>query len=53
MSHTRWRTRLAKALDASPTVESNGDESAFVFAPRRDGEGPSGGNAPAGSPSAA
>ncbi|MFP8943164.1 helix-turn-helix domain-containing protein [Streptomyces fenghuangensis] len=46
-------TRLAKALDASLTVELNGDESAFVFAPRRDGDGPSGGNAPPGRSSAA
>jgi hypothetical protein len=41
-------TRLAKALDASLTVELDGDGSAFVFAPRRDGDGPSGGNAPPG-----
>ncbi|MGK5497691.1 helix-turn-helix domain-containing protein [Streptomyces sp. URMC 125] len=46
-------TRLAKALDASLTVELDGDESAFVFAPRRDGDDPSGGNAPTGRPSAA
>ncbi|WP_372445144.1 hypothetical protein [Streptomyces verrucosisporus] len=46
-------TRLTKALDASPAAELDGDESAFVFAPRRDGDGPSGGNAPPGHSSVA
>ncbi|MFP8960977.1 helix-turn-helix domain-containing protein [Streptomyces nanhaiensis] len=46
-------TRLAKALDASLTVELDGDASAFVFTPHSGGDGPSGGNAPSGRSSAA
>lgn len=34
-------TRLAKALDASLTIDLDGDASAFVFTPHEDGRRPS------------
>jgi DNA-binding XRE family transcriptional regulator len=40
-------TRLAKALDASLTIDLDGDDSSFVFTPHRDTPLPEGGHSSA------